>query len=67
MASFFSRYNWDTPIREIIGDKFKLFDDTRTKNVNFRDLLSHKVGVPGYFEPLLVGYPENTTREDLIR
>ncbi|VDI63706.1 Hypothetical predicted protein [Mytilus galloprovincialis] len=61
------RYNWDTPIKDILGNDFRLFDDIRTDNINLRDLLGHKVGVPGYFEPLLVGFPENTSREEFIK
>lgn len=61
------RYTWDTPIKDILGGNFKLFDDVRTENINLRDLLGHKVGIPGFFEPLLVGFPENTTREEFVR
>ncbi|KAJ8297521.1 hypothetical protein KUTeg_024052 [Tegillarca granosa] len=58
---------WDTPIRDILGHSFRLYDNLRTENVNLRDLLSHKVGTPPYFRALLVGFSENMTREDFVR
>ncbi|XP_061184961.1 uncharacterized protein LOC133192977 [Saccostrea echinata] len=59
-------YTWDTPIAQIMGPSFRLANDLLSKNVNFRDLLAHKVGVPSNFGPLLVGFPENLTRQQFI-
>ncbi|XP_046569203.1 protein flp-like [Haliotis rubra] len=58
---------FDTPIRDIIGDSFKLSDDVRTNLVSLRDLLSHRVGVPAYFKALVVGFPENVDRSEVVR
>lgn len=60
-------YTWDTPIAHILGPSFRLANDLLSKSVNLRDVLAHKVGVPSNFSPLLVGFPENTTREDFVR
>ncbi|XP_077978991.1 uncharacterized protein LOC144434415 [Glandiceps talaboti] len=38
-------FTWDTPIVEILGSSFQLADCYRTKEVNLRDLLSHRVGL----------------------
>ncbi|XP_062603662.1 uncharacterized protein LOC134265473 [Saccostrea cucullata] len=59
-------YTWDTPIAQILGPSFRLANDLLSKNVNFRDLLAHKVGVPSNFGALLVGFPENLTRQQFI-
>ncbi|XP_046329452.2 putative beta-lactamase-like 1 [Haliotis rufescens] len=58
---------FDTPIRDIIGDSFKLSDDVRTNLVSLRDLLSHRVGVPAYFKALVVGFPETVDRSEVVR
>ncbi|CAH1777837.1 unnamed protein product [Owenia fusiformis] len=60
------KYNWDTPIVKIFGDTFQLMDDMRTQNVNIRDLLSHRVGVPSYFTALLTGFPSTISRKELV-
>ncbi|XP_064636576.1 uncharacterized protein LOC135493288 [Lineus longissimus] len=57
---------WDTRIRDILGGSFHLSDDLRTGEANIRDLLAHKLGVPAYFTPLLTGFPQDVTREDII-
>ncbi|KAK6173053.1 hypothetical protein SNE40_016587 [Patella caerulea] len=58
---------WETSVKSILGDEFQLSDDVRTDLVNIQDLLSHRVGTPAYFNALLVGFPEDVTREKLIR
>ncbi|XP_033742502.1 gigasin-6-like [Pecten maximus] len=66
MLSMHPRFTWDTPIQSILGSGFHLINKLRSENVNLRDLLAHKVGVPGFFNALLVGFPENVTREEFI-
>ena len=63
----FSRITLDTPVRDILGPCFRLSSDLLTNNVNLRDLLAHKVGTPPYFHALVVGFPENTSRVELVR
>lgn len=58
---------WDTPIKDILGGDFRLSDDLRTENANLRDVLAHKLGVPGYFSALMVGFYPKLTREELVR
>lgn len=62
-----NRITLDTPIKEILGPCFRLSSDLLTDNVNLRDLLAHKVGTPPYFHALVVGFPKETTREELVR
>ncbi|XP_060074177.1 protein flp-like [Ylistrum balloti] len=66
MLTTHSRFTWDTPIQKILGNGFRLINKLRSENVNLRDLLAHKVGVPGFFNALLVGFPENVTRGEFI-
>ncbi|XP_014679238.1 PREDICTED: penicillin-binding protein 4-like [Priapulus caudatus] len=56
---------WDTPVRHILGEEFELCDDMRTQQTSLRDILAHKVGIPGYFGGFLTGF--NMTRRQLIR
>ncbi|KAK2160394.1 hypothetical protein LSH36_134g03016 [Paralvinella palmiformis] len=67
LEKYSNRINWDTPIVNILGNDFKLYNKTLTDNISLRDLLSHRTGVPGYFLPLLAGLPENVTRKELVR
>ena len=39
---------WDTPIKHILGPRFKLHDEFRTNQTTLRDLLSHRLGLPDY-------------------
>ncbi|KAK3599922.1 hypothetical protein CHS0354_012564 [Potamilus streckersoni] len=59
--------DWDTPIKDILKENFRLSDELRTNQVNLRDVLAHKVGIPENFHALLVGFSENVTREDFVR
>ncbi|ESO88438.1 hypothetical protein LOTGIDRAFT_165563 [Lottia gigantea] len=58
---------WETSVKSILGDEFRLSDDLRTDMVNIEDLLAHRVGTPAYFNALLVGFPEEVTRLNLIK
>lgn len=58
---------WDTPVRDILGDDFQLYDDTLTSLATVGDLLSHRLGLPGYFLPLLAGSFRNKSRKDMSR
>ena len=64
---FKSRYTWGTPIRKILGSEFKLYTRFLTENVNLRDVLGHKTGIPDYFLPLVGALPDHLTRKDLVR
>ena len=58
---------WDTPLHTFMGDSVRMYDDLLTKQVNIRDILSHKMGVPPYFVALLVGYPTEVTRQEVVK
>ena len=40
---------WDQPLREILGNDFRLQDDFRTEQASMRDILSHRLGMPSYW------------------
>ena len=66
MISHFS-YTFDTPLREILGEEFELYDDLLTCETTLRDLLAHKTGVPEYFLPIMAGLPLNESKSDTVR
>ena len=43
---FAREVTWWTPVKEILGDDFELSDPYRTDEINIRDLLSHRTGLP---------------------
>ena len=64
----FYSITWDTAIQDILGDEFVLADDLRTKQATIKDILSHRMGFPAYFSPmLLVGFPKSVTRAEIVR
>ena len=63
----FYRFTWDTPIVDILGKEFQLYNETLTQHISLRDILSHRTGIPGYMVPLLAGYPTDVTRKELVR
>ena len=50
-----------------MGSSLRMSDDLRTREVNLRDLLAHKVGVPPYFGAFMTGFDADITREELVR
>lgn len=60
------RFNWSTPIRDIIGDSFALYNDELTYQTTLEDILSHRTGIPDYFLLLVAGYPYIVTRQQVI-
>ncbi len=42
------RYNWDTPVRDILGPDFCFADPQRTHSATLRDILSHSTGIPSH-------------------
>jgi len=60
------KMTWDTPINEYIPD-FKMFDPVASANVNIRDMLCHRTGLPRHDMMWAGGTGQSFTREDLIR
>ncbi|RUS75027.1 hypothetical protein EGW08_017208, partial [Elysia chlorotica] len=56
----------DTPIQSFYPE-FRVTDDLRSRTANFRDLLAHRMGIPGHFKPLLAGFPKGLTRDEFVR
>lgn len=64
---FFFSVTWDTPIREVLGDEFQLYNSYLTEQTTLRDILSHKTGIPDYFLGLMAGFLPNETRATLVK
>ena len=60
------KMTWDTPINEYIPG-FKMFDPVASANVNIRDMLCHRTGLPRHDLMWAGGTGLSFTREDLIR
>ena len=54
---------WDQPLREILGNDFRLQDDFRSEKATIRDLLSHQLGMPNYWGVTTAAM--NVSRADL--
>ena len=61
------RVDWDLPLHCLPGSDIRFGDDLRSSQTTLRDVLSHRVGLPGYLWTLLTGVPENVTRADMVR
>ncbi|KAH9519298.1 hypothetical protein Btru_075205 [Bulinus truncatus] len=55
----------DTPIQSYLPG-ISVADDLRSARASLRDLLSHRMGIPSYFQPLTMGYPAEMTRQMLV-
>ncbi|ELU03630.1 hypothetical protein CAPTEDRAFT_186184 [Capitella teleta] len=62
-----TKLDWDTPVRQYLGEDFALFDQTLTHQVTLRDLLSHKTGVPFQFLTSVTGLSKEITKEEYYR
>ena len=40
---------WDTPLQDILGEDFGLEGPFRTEQTSFRDIYSHRLGMPNYW------------------
>lgn len=49
------RYNWDTLVKDVMGEDFKLSEEFRTERATMRDLLGHKMGLAYYGATALIG------------
>ncbi|CAL1534473.1 unnamed protein product [Lymnaea stagnalis] len=56
----------DTPIRSYYPD-FRVSDELRSSTATLRDLLSHRMGLPSFFQPLVMGFPADMSRDDLMQ
>ncbi|GFR73070.1 penicillin-binding protein 4-like isoform X1 [Elysia marginata] len=56
----------DTPIQSFYPS-FRVTDELRSRMATFQDLLAHRMGIPGNFKPLLVGFPKGLTRAQFVR
>ncbi|PVD35055.1 hypothetical protein C0Q70_06336 [Pomacea canaliculata] len=57
------KYTWQTPIKDILGNDFKLGDEYLTSHVTIRDVLLHRTGLSAPLTPLFAGFPPTVTRE----
>lgn len=62
--SEYYRYNVDTPLRVVFNDDNLFKDDLLSRHATIRDLLSHRMGIPGNNA---IRLDTNLTRENLIQ
>ncbi|KAI0346460.1 beta-lactamase transpeptidase-like protein [Trametopsis cervina] len=41
-------FDWDTKVQDVLPDDWQLMDEHASQKANFRDILSHQSGLPGY-------------------
>lgn len=61
------RYNWDTLVKDVMGEDFKLSEEVRTERATVRDLFAHKMGLAYYGATALIGLPEGPSRQEYCR
>ncbi|CAH1778293.1 unnamed protein product [Owenia fusiformis] len=66
-ANDYEKLNWHTPLKEILGQNFKLNTSYLTELTTLVDILSHKTGVPGYERALSAGVFVNLTRKEYTK
>ncbi len=57
------RFEWDQPVIDILPE-FRLWDQYATTNVTFRDLLTHRTGMPRHE---FVWYNSKMTKEEMLK
>jgi CubicO group peptidase (beta-lactamase class C family) len=57
------KVDWDKPVRDYLPS-FKLYDPTLTEQIQIRDLITHRSGLPRHD---LVWYSSDFSREDIMR
>lgn len=62
--SEYYRYNVDTPLRVVFNDDNLFKNDLLSRHATIRDLLSHRMGIPGNNA---IRLDTNLTRENLIQ
>jgi len=62
-----NRFNWTTPLRDLLGPSFELYNEELTTQTTLEDILSHRTGIPDYGLLMFSGYSYNVTREQLVR
>jgi CubicO group peptidase (beta-lactamase class C family) len=60
----YSEYTLDTPVREILGEEFEVYDGYRRFHITVRDLLSHRTDIPTSAVTFMLGEMED--RDDLL-
>ncbi|XP_064597703.1 uncharacterized protein LOC135464140 [Liolophura sinensis] len=58
---------WDTKVKDILGDSFKLSTEDLTNGVTIRDLLSHKTGLAAGIYGIFRGYSKNITAARMVK
>ena len=59
----FQSVDWDTPVKDILGDGFVLSDPMRTENINFKDCFGHRTGLARNDPMRLYGF----SQDEIIR
>ncbi|GFN80425.1 protein flp [Plakobranchus ocellatus] len=53
----------DSKVQELLGEKFKMMDEFRTKETTFADLMGHRMAIPSNNR---IRFDSNLTRESLL-
>ncbi|GFR72024.1 penicillin-binding protein 4 [Elysia marginata] len=53
----------DSRVQELLGDKFQLMDEFRSKEATFADLMAHRMAIPSHNR---LRFDSNLTRESII-
>lgn len=53
-------------MKDILED-FEMYNSLLTEDMNLRDVLGHKTGIPDYFVPLMAGLPAELTWKDVVK
>ena len=58
--------DWDTPVKQYLGEDFALYDETLTQQTTLRDLLAHRTGIPSQLLFVVGGFPEDKSKDELF-
>ncbi|KAL5003921.1 hypothetical protein ScPMuIL_017377 [Solemya velum] len=60
-------YRFESSLRSILGNEFKLIDEFRTSETTLEDILAHRTGLMSADLALFAGYQLTVSREDLMK
>ncbi|PVD35059.1 hypothetical protein C0Q70_06340 [Pomacea canaliculata] len=62
-----SGYTWKTPIKDILGSDFQLFNDYITNHTTVKDILTHRTGLTDASLPMYAGFIPEMSRQNFTR
>jgi hypothetical protein len=49
-----SKFDWDTKVKDLLGDEWELMDKWANEKAAVKDILSHVTGIPAFVFPCLL-------------